>query len=225
MLNRFVNSAWGLWYRSPSTIRLPMNIFRRAGCWRSKGIIFIHVPKAAGVSVSKALYGRPLGHFYASAIQRLLPRLFDECFTFAVVRHPVDRLYSAYRFSTSGGTAEMGMAKSDIYRQVEFASFETFVENWLVHQDLRKVDGVFRPQYMYLCEDKKIIVDRWYKLENMQEMVDDLSARMGSAIQIGHHNQTDTKSHLDMSEKTLNIIHTLYKEDFELFGYDLKANV
>ena len=179
----------------PFLIRNKLDIWQRCKFWKKHGCIFIHVPKAAGVSVNKAIYGRPLGHFYARDIHSLCSTTFNSLFTFSVVRHPVDRLYSAYRFARQGGTDVMGMSNPDFYiNHPDFISFEKFVTSWLKKQDLSKIDGVFRPQYLYLFDDSKnLLVDKFYKLEQIERYFDEISEKIGKPFILDHHNKSDRR--------------------------------
>ena len=141
------NIAFWLWNSLSDSVRIPLDILRRCQIWKKNKCIFIHVPKAAGVSVNCSIYGRPLGHFYAQDVKKFYPRMFESLYVFGVVRHPVDRLYSAYHFARQGGTDVMSMSNPDLYiNNPEFTSFERFVTKWLKKQDLSKIDGVFRPR-------------------------------------------------------------------------------
>jgi hypothetical protein len=207
------------WRLLPDRLRVPLDILRRCPRWREAGVIFVHVPKAAGVSFSRALYGRPLGHFQARDIRRVCPETFTSLVTFGVVRHPVDRLYSAYRFVRTGGTTEMGMKNPGIYLTEVFSSFDRFVGEWLVKQDLANIDGVFRPQHLYLCDGEEIIVDQVIPLEQISVGMNTLSARLGREIVLGHHNKSVERPLVIESAGTLSIIRELYQKDFEIFSY------
>src|SRR5262245_10579050 len=65
--------------------------------------IFVHVPKAAGTSVSLALYGMQVGHRTWREWRELNPRKFNTYFKFAVVRDPIARFASAFYFLRGGG--------------------------------------------------------------------------------------------------------------------------
>ena len=71
--------------------------------YMAAGVVFVHVPKAAGTSVATATIGRRAGHFTAAEIRAAMGPAFDRMFTFSVVRNPMDRLASAYRFARRGG--------------------------------------------------------------------------------------------------------------------------
>ena len=64
------------WKYFPYKYRKNIDILRRKYIWKKNNTIFIHIPKAAGVSVNRAIYGKPLGHFYAKDIQKMCPKTF-----------------------------------------------------------------------------------------------------------------------------------------------------
>ena len=187
-------------------------------------MIFFHVPKTAGVSVSKAIYGRPLGHFCANDVRKTMPSTFSSAFTFGISRHPVNRLYSAYRFSRIGHTSEMGIRDPDKYQIDEFKTFESFVSNWLLFQDLSKLDGVFRPQHFYLCQDRQIIVDRVFKFEKIEEIETILSSVLEKNIRLSRSNISPIEEEKIIDQKTIEIIEEMYYLDFEIFGYSSRIN-
>lgn len=209
-----------IWRMLPDSVRVLLDILRRCPRWKAAGVIFIHVPKAAGVSVSRAIYGRPLGHFSAKDIKKVCPKTFDSLHVFGVVRHPVDRLFSAYRFAKNGGTGVMGMKNAAYYiNHPSFESFEKFVNDWLIHQDLKKIDGVFRPQYLYLYdEDDSLLVDAVYKLEGIHKSMRDLSKIINTNIVLEHHNKSYVEP-LNVTDDLIATIFNLYKKDFEFFSY------
>ena len=71
----------------------------------ARGCLFIHIPKCAGIAVSKALFNnRAGGHLPLAHYQLIItPQQYKHLFKFTVVRNPYARLLSAYRFLASGG--------------------------------------------------------------------------------------------------------------------------
>ncbi len=210
------------WKYFPYKYRKNIDILRRKYIWKKNNAIFIHIPKAAGVSVNRAIYGKPLGHFYAKDVQKMFPKTFKNIFTFSVVRHPIDRLFSAYTFSKLGKTEFMGMQKPDYYvNHQDFKSFETFVNNWLIRKELTKIDGVFRPQYLYLFDEKgELMVDKFYKLEKIEDYYSEISNKIGKPFIMSHDNRSD-KEEIYMEPELKQLIYKLYKKDFELLGYSI----
>jgi hypothetical protein len=72
-------------------------------CFTKTGILFVHVPKAAGTSISMTLYGRSIGHRRLSEWQTMFPHSVQKVKTFAVVRDPIARFVSAFQFLKAGG--------------------------------------------------------------------------------------------------------------------------
>lgn len=204
------------------SIKNKINILRHQPTWKKHKTIFIHIPKAAGVSVNKAIYGKTLGHYYASELKTLIPSTFNELFTFSVVRHPIERLISAYSFAKSGGTDMMRMHNENFYRKNKnFITFESFVLNWLSLQNLQNIDGVFRPQYLYIFDSKEnLIIDKYYKLENIDQNKDEISKKIGKKFILRKFNQTPT-SNLNISNKIKYKIYDLYEKDFLLLNYKI----
>lgn len=66
--------------------------------------IFVHVPKCAGTSIENALkesQDRVVGgHTTALGYLRAFPEKFRDYFKFAIVRHPADRLVSAFNYTS-----------------------------------------------------------------------------------------------------------------------------
>lgn len=60
-------------------------------------LIFIHVPKTGGRSICN-LFNQRFDHFTALYYCREYPEFFQEYKTFAIVRHPLDRMVSAYHY-------------------------------------------------------------------------------------------------------------------------------
>lgn len=213
-------ALYKIWQLFPLKLTNKIDILRRSFLWRKHNVIFIHVPKAAGVSVNKAIYGKPLGHFYADEIKATCPHVYNTAFKFSVVRHPIDRLYSAFNFSKTGGTSVMRMKNSEYYvDNPYFKSFESFVYNWLTKQDLKSIDHVFRPQYLYLFDKgDNLLVDAFYKLEEIEDYYHEISQNIGRSFSLGRHNISQKESY-EVSSELRSFIYKIYIKDFELLGY------
>lgn len=67
--------------------------------------IFVHIPKCAGVSINKSLYGNLAGGHttFDEYIIIFEPKCIENYFKFTFVRNPWDRVVSAYFFLQKGG--------------------------------------------------------------------------------------------------------------------------
>jgi hypothetical protein len=70
---------------------------------RRSGLLLIHIPKNAGTSLSRALYGEDIGHLSLKVWTQRYPHTVKRMKVFAVIRDPVDRFVSAFRFLKGGG--------------------------------------------------------------------------------------------------------------------------
>ena len=197
--------------------------YRRRALWQSTGIIFVHVPKAAGTSVAHSLYGRSMGHMTALDIHRSCPHLFTHLPTFAITRNPWDRLVSAYHFVKQLGTAEAGVNRRPEYGRSVFQNFDTFVTEWLAQQDLKSLDYVFRPQYQFVLDRAgSSLVDFIGKLEDLERVQQFIASSIGKQVQFPAKNPSKRK--LDYRNyyadpRVKQVASDLYSRDADLFGY------
>jgi hypothetical protein len=69
--------------------------------------IFIHIPKTAGTSVARTLFGQGSRHVPYFEYEKVNGRKFNRYFKFAFVRNSWDRLVSTYFFLKKGGLNDM----------------------------------------------------------------------------------------------------------------------
>ena len=131
--------------------------------------IFVHIPKSAGVSINKSLYGSlGGGHLRISDYQILLKRkIFKECYKFTFVRNPWDRVLSAYFFLFSGGFGDVDINVHKII--LKYFDFNTFIKEGLLKDQLWKTKH-FLPQIDYLKDNNnEINIDFIGRFENIDQ--------------------------------------------------------
>ena len=91
--------------------------------------LFIHIPKCAGIAVSKALFNsRAGGHLPLAHYQLIItPQQYKTLFKFTVVRNPYARLLSAYTFLSAGGLTNEDASWSARVLS-DYRNFSDFVE-------------------------------------------------------------------------------------------------
>lgn len=217
--------------RLPEAFRHRILIGRRSGLWLRAGIVFIHVPRAAGTSFNQALYGRFMGHVAALEVERWASQEVRSLPSFAIVRNPWDRLVSAFRFakrgSGEGGQIQAAIARPELYRGPQFETFESFVTEWLVKRDVATLDLVFRPQSQFLCDEQgKILVDHIGRLENLQPTLDFVQAKLGHPLNVDISNssgkRTDYRDYY--TPDLVTVVRQIYQKDIELFRYEFNRN-
>jgi len=186
--------------------------------------IFIHVPKVAGSSIEKALWGTKgmIGHATAIDYKAVDHELFDIYFTFAIVRDPFDRFVSAYEYLKRGGRNKFDKAWADKHINC-YPTFSDFVESL---NDSAIRNNVlswmhFKPQYKFVCdESKKVIVDFVGRYECLDKDFHYITKQLNIDVELPHENAVNReKPDLYFNKVTKETIYRIYKEDFELFNY------
>lgn len=180
--------------------------------------IFIHIPKAAGRSAAKAVYGiENMGHYSVKDYSYCSSLKFREYFKFSFVREPLDRLYSAYSYLVN----QQGTS-SDAYvgRRInsEFIDFECFVMNYLDSNSIRSWYH-FNPQVDFLYMNSSLSVDFLGRFENFQPDLQVVLGQLGQNAKCEHVNKAKNKKKLDVGTKVSNRVKALYIDDYRAFGY------
>lgn len=157
-VNRLVAAAFGLRLVSDLPERLarwrlpcPPDTKRRAriDLVRRSGVLFVHVPKNAGTSVSGRLYGTQVKHASVRYYAAVAPDLLDLP-AFAVVRDPVERFLSAFAYARAGGTADRAISHPFRRTYAAFKGVNDAIDHLAAARSPFQVDHVFRPQSWYL---------------------------------------------------------------------------
>jgi len=183
--------------------------------------IFVHIPKCAGVSVNRTLFGNLAGgHTTLDTYSNIFePKHLGEYFKFTIVRNPWDRLVSAYFFLKNGG---FGEKDSDWFKQElsEFSDFDDFVKNWVDRNNIWKWHH-FRPQYHYMLEQRgKVNLDFVGFFENLEKDFNHIARCIGINETLPRSNASKHTSYVDYyNEESANIVANVYAEDIKMLGY------
>ncbi|MEM1369930.1 MAG: hypothetical protein AAGG02_18375 [Cyanobacteria bacterium P01_H01_bin.15] len=192
--------------------------------YEQAGVIFIHVPKNAGSSVSYALYGQSLGHKTATNLRAYAPERFEALDSFAILREPVARAYSAWQYSIGGGTKNGWAQPYPEYEERSFGSFETFVREWLPGRDVNKLDFVFQPQSNFVCDDEGgVLVKRLIPLPKLASMwLKIVQSKSVHSRELGTRNTNAAPKKTEFSPEIEGQLRTIYPLDFELYEQAMK---
>jgi len=191
-------------------------------------ILFIHVPKTGGSSVSwtlnevakRALWNLRKSeiipctpqHFHAAILDTLVPNDYP-IWSFVIVRHPIVRLLSEYRWR-SDNYARQGKSIEPFDAWVS-QTFEQYLLNSYVF------DNHIRPQCEFILERVEIFKfeDGLSKVyEALQKHVS--NQVLGSDTRDIRRNKS-TKSHISMTRGTYESILEFYRDDFDSFSYPI----
>lgn len=176
-------------------------------------ILFVHIPKTAGSSITKILHDKNLDDWKREYPRHHDPYSYlsqanvidDSVFSFSVVRNPYTRTYSCYKQFNKAN-------RTDI-------SFLTYLNNILEKKISTHTPLLHLPQSFYVVGGQnQIQVTKLYKFENLQELENDLNWDIGF-YNIGDY--TKDKYAEEYTDLTIDIVNKLYAMDFEVFGYDM----
>lgn len=213
--------------------------------------IFVHVPKTAGTSITawmepslrwndlviggtefgeriQPAYRERFGlskHMLGRDIRRIVgASVWEDCFSFAFVRHPYARLVSFYNWQR----AAIGRAAPDapmrswpsIQAHLRSGNFSALIRD---EQFLGSLAG--RPQADWVCDEEgRCIVDFVGRFEDLASGIRTVASRIGLPVAgLGTLNTTAADRPLGEhvgGESDYEFIHDLHRRDFEMFGYD-----
>lgn len=205
--------------------RIRLRLEHRAHCRSGpQGCIFIHIPKCAGVSINRALFGRPgYGHASIRDYQAAFaPGDFARFFKFAFVRNPWDRLASAYHFLKAGGvTAQDARFAAGSLARCD--RFEAFVLDWVTPESIMSY-WHFMPQCHFICDEaSRCLMDFIGHYETLDADFATLCEKLGVQANLSHLNR---RRHARPDYRSLytpamrRVVETVYARDIATLGYD-----
>ncbi len=186
----------------------------------NQDFIFIHIPKSAGLSVISALSNKTNSH-HATALdyKKQNEELFNRCYKFTLTREPLARCLSAYYYLKDGGRHNV---YDYFWREQYIKKYKTF-DSFILDGGLEKaIQGNaehFIPQWRYVSENNKKILDFIGKLEEIKDFIDIVSSNLGKEINLKKINSSNYSTQNNFSKRVVNKIRDLYKDDYEQLGY------
>ena len=176
-------------------------------------------------------------HNAAADLAGKLPEIWDDYWTFAMIRHPASIYESFYRWIhkiLSNHAANNNIPLAEVKRRVlagevkrpfmayevtrpfcRAADFNDFVRRFSKKTSLGTL-------FERLSRDGKLIVDDVFKLEQADRLWAALSARAGVTIDPAHANKGSELSDLGWSRDSIDLVNELHAIDYETFGYNPK---
>jgi hypothetical protein len=190
--------------------------WRIADEMRRRKLIFIHVPRAAGTSISRALFGaRNTLHYSIRYYRTVHPRFFESAHSFAVLRDPFDRFLSSYAFVRAGGTRSCRMSAVFAAETARLRSIEDYL-SYLEERDVMETDFVMRPQSWFITDLKTgapLVKTLFLLQEHKKSLMRFLSAQ--GVSRLPRLNESD-RVPLALSLRQKARVENLYAGDFAL---------
>ena len=188
--------------------------------------IFVHIPKAAGVSITRSLYGNlGGGHTTIRQYQLIFSAAdFYEYFKFTFVRNPWDRLFSAYTFLKSGGMGDLDQEWSARYLP-DYPDFEQFVMKGMLRPEVMGYTHFLPQTYFMRSFNGDYPMNFVGFFEQIVEDFDVVCSRLNTQTPFDHHNKTrrDTAHYAaNYTQEMVERVAAVYKADIDLLGYDFE---
>lgn len=196
----------------------PHGVYSIRGFNRTRSI-FVHVPKTAGISIAEAIYGEQPGHYTARYLQTVYGRRYRRYFTFAFVRNPWDRVYSAYRFLRRGGwhPGEAAWAGDHLS---EYSDFRDFVLRGLAREEIASYLHFLPQSHFLIGWDGEIGVEFVGRFEALERDFEVVANRLGAELRLPTRNASPPADYTRAYDsETRSVVGRLYEEDVERFEY------
>jgi len=182
--------------------------------------IFIHIPKTGGQSVGRILGNKRSIHLSYKEYETLLGQEKLKAYRiFTVVRHPQDRLVSAWRYLKEGGnkSLEDKQLKDALLSPCE--DINDFIAK--LERDSSILNTHFFKKQSHFLENSQKIIPKEIEilhLENLEGEIKKISGIISAPDKIPHLNSSKGPS-VTLNRKSVETIKKLYYEDFSNFGY------
>lgn len=137
----------------------------------TKPVIFIHIPKNGGTTIEEHMGYHTSIHSTAAEMRDINTIEYDKALSFAVLRHPLDRAMSMYRYAKNGGN--QGHHDRIKFAWVKNLTFSDFVEAVAFRRELN-----FAPQSYFVLDPQQhqqqqqqpghVLVDMLLCIENLK---------------------------------------------------------
>ena len=185
--------------------------------------LYIHVPKTGGCSVCDAL-DTVTNHHTALQCKRMWTKKFNDYWVFSIIRHPYDRLVSAWEYLRQGGCGNAYDLKLQRkLRQWEAADsdFDVFCQHALMVVSREWLH--FLPQTYFLCDGNGVsLCDSIGTYENMEESWKYIQEMTGCDTPLPHINPTPNRRpwwEYFTNKDTQRQVDCVYHSDFETWHY------
>lgn len=182
---------------------------------------FIHIPKNAGMSIRNAISMCPKIEYFGHAVN------FNEIKhlkQIIVLRNPIDRFTSSFFYLKQykkNKARDYFQTPEDLIQG--FLNFDINSFNFLkIHDGYHHVNGVkintdwvFHPQSSWIYNPYKILLFEYLESDFLK-----LSTELGYNIELPHVNNSK-KIEFEYSQKSLDFLNIVYKEDIDIYNYQL----
>lgn len=185
-----------------------------------RSAVFVHVPKAAGHSISTALFGGVIGHRTLRDYESVASGGLGRFFVFSFVRNPWDRLYSSYCYLCRGGNGRPPDTGFGGMLAAAYPSFESFVHDFLTPRTIYSYYH-FVPQAEFLVSRERACgADFVGRFERLEEDFAQVAQRLGCEGNLPRLNVSGAGDYRQAYSRAMWAkVGELYSVDCRMFGY------
>jgi hypothetical protein len=189
--------------------------------YRRAGVVFLHVPKAAGTSITLSIYGRATGHISLEQLIRSYPHSMRKLRSCAVFRDPAERFVSAFRFLKRGGMNSYDRAFAEqhlsVFRHASECA-EALIDGCAQHAIANYMH--FRSQTSWVAAPKESrLVDCLVPLGRLDLLQEWLLAEVGRTYLFPTLNESSHSAYDEdgLTERACEVIQLLYADDYRIW--------
>lgn len=187
-----------------------------------KKLIFIHIPKNAGTSIIKAmglknmLMDKTVGEY-----KETYKDYWNDYLKFTVVRDPIDRFISAYKFARmkeSGWFSATGEECLEKHPHHDLCNSMDINEyTYYIYKNPKEFNRWIIPQTFIISnENNEIEIDYYVRYENLLE---DLKKIGIDKIEKLNSSKINDEKIIDLTKKSKNMLYEIYDIDYKNFSY------
>jgi hypothetical protein len=183
---------------------------------RRRNLIFVHVPRVAGTSIARALYGpKCTRHHSIRYYKTVAPAFWASADSFAVLRDPFDRVASAYAFVRTGGTEICRLSDVFVRQTAHLRCMDDYLSFIEERNDLSR-DFVMRPQSWFVSDliTGELLVKRLFLYGRDDEALG--TFLKGHGVDKLPRLNPSIRNPLELSSGQKRRIERIYARDFEL---------
>jgi len=193
---------------------------------RALGCIFVHVPKAAGTSVARALFDSKSRHVGIARYYAFDPAFAEGAFKFSFVRNPWDRFLSAYHYLARriGADPRFPDHRWATHYLGPCGDFEGFVRKMAAdarfRREIRRYIH-FRDQFDWLAiPGRGMRMDYIGRFETIERDFAHVCQKVGSTALLPHERKGQAMRYQDAYDGVgVELVGDLYRRDIAAFGY------
>jgi len=179
----------------------------------NKKLIFVQIPKNASTSICN-YFGGPNQFVYDkkwTEYQIHFQEYWNDYIKFAVIRNPIDRFISAYKFirSTDYNLLQINF-ENELNINTNINEFLNFVEQKFEII----VTPILKPQHHFICDDNDlIVVDKLIRYENLETELESIGI---IGLELLNQSTIEDENLINLTQESIDKLNALYEKDFEI---------